>query len=244
MYSSRSEVHIDDEEKLIEAVKNPINLDMPIQMTKNMSGEAKITLVATLVTDTSKNIIVSVKIGDSLTKLQVIIGENMKTHYPDVFESLDGVRAYNIVMKKDKFRILNEWDIIDEGFQDGDHIFFEIESINFWLRVKFLLYHRNSLLPPIYNEKDDENKLYIEGFTRIRVNKNETVKFLRKQLQLLIIQVWSLLLSDENKYYLLDEFSVVSLFPPAQKTAPENVYARNSGVNDGNSSVNATYSQY
>ena len=156
-------------------------------MTKNMSGEAKITLVATLVTDTSKNIIVSVKIGDSLTKLQVIIGENMKTHYPDVFESLDGVRAYNITMKKDKCRILNEWDIIDEGFQDGDHIFFDIESINFWLRVKFSLYHRNSLLPPVDNEKDDENKLYIEGFTRIRVNKNETVKFLRKQLQLLII---------------------------------------------------------
>ena len=106
MYSSRSEAHIDDEERLIEAVKNPINLDIPIQMTKNMSGEAKITLVATLVTDTSKNIIVSVKIGDSLQNLQVIIGENMKTHYPDVFESLDGVRAFNITMKKEKFRMV------------------------------------------------------------------------------------------------------------------------------------------
>ena len=72
-----------------------------------------------------------------------------------------------------------------------------------------------------YEKEDEQDQLYIEGFTRIRVNKNETVKFLRKQLQLLIIQVWSLLLSDENKYYLLDEFSCVSLFPAVQQPAPD-----------------------
>ena len=119
-------------------------------------------------------------------------------------------------MKKDKFRVLTESDTIDEGFQDGDHIFFEIDSLNFWLRIKFLLYNRTSFFAPMHDDKEDStDKLYIEGFTRIRISKNETVKFLRKQLQLLIIQVWSLLLSDENKYYLLDEFSCVSLFPPA-----------------------------
>ena len=118
-------------------------------MTKNMSREAKITLKATLVTDPSKNIIVSVKVGDSLRNLQVIIGENMKTHYPDVFESLDGVRAFNITMKKDKFRVLKEWDIIDESFQDGDYVYFELDSLNFWLRIKFLLYHRSSFFPPM-----------------------------------------------------------------------------------------------
>ena len=157
MYSSRSETRIDDEEKLIQAVKNPINLAMPIQMTKNMRGgaEAKITLVATLVTDTSKNIIVSVKMGDSIASLQVIIGENMKTHYPDVFESLDGVRAFNITMKKDKHRVLTERDTIDENFVDGDQIFFEINSLNFWLRIKFLLYNRSSFFAPMHDEKED-----------------------------------------------------------------------------------------
>ena len=186
-------------------------------MNNNMNGEAKITLKATLVTDPSKNIIVSIGVGDSLRNLQVIIGESMKTHYPDVFESLDGVRAFNITMKKDGFRVLKDEDIIDEIFQEDDHIFFEIDSLNFWLRIKFLLYHRSSFFPPMTSEKEkDYERLYIEGFTRIRVSKNETVKFLRKQLQLLIIQVWSLLLSDENTYYLLDEFTCVSLFPPAQ----------------------------
>lgn len=109
---------------------------------------------------------------------------------------------------------MNDWDLIDETFAEGDHIFFEIDSINFWLRIKFLLYHRPS--PLLAENEDEKEKLYIEGYTRLRVNKMETGKYLRKQLQLLIFQVWSLLLSDENKYYLLDEFSVVSLFPPAQ----------------------------
>ena len=55
-------------------------------MSTNMSGESKITLKATLVTDPTKNIIVSIAVGDSMRNLQVIIGESMKTHYPDVFE--------------------------------------------------------------------------------------------------------------------------------------------------------------
>ena len=153
-----------------------------------MSGESKITLKATLVTDPTKNIIVSIAVGDSMRNLQVIIGESMKTHYPDVFEQLDGVRAFNITMKKDKFRVLNDSDVIDESFKDDDHIFFEIDSLNFWLRIKFQLYNRASFFPPMTPEKvEDYERLYIEGYTRIRVSKNETVKFLRKQLQLLII---------------------------------------------------------
>ena len=64
----------------------------------------------------------------------------MKTHFPDEFESLDGVRAFNITLEKDKMRSLKDSDIIDESFQDRDQIFFEIDSLNFWLRIKFLLY--------------------------------------------------------------------------------------------------------
>ena len=81
-----------------------------------------------------------IKIGDSLRNLQVLIGESLKTHFPDEFESLDGVRAFNITLEKDKMRSLKDSDIIDESFQDRDQIFFEIDSLNFWLRIKFLLY--------------------------------------------------------------------------------------------------------
>lgn len=71
-------------------------------MAKNMIGEAKITLKATLVTDPTKNTLVCVKIGDTMRNLQVIIGESMKLHFPDTFEALDGVRAFNISLDKEK----------------------------------------------------------------------------------------------------------------------------------------------
>ena len=108
----------------------------------------------------------------------------MKTSYPDVFQSLDGVRAFNITLERDKMRQLKDLDVIDASFKDQDHIFFEIESINFWLRIKFLLHQRKNLIPS-NSDYDDENsyeKLVIEGYTRMRVNKAETVKYLRKLL--------------------------------------------------------------
>lgn len=105
-------------------------------------------LKATLVTDPQKNVLITVKKGDKLGNLQVLIGEKMKTSYPDVFESLDGVRAFNITMEKDKLRQLTEQDIIDESFQNNDLLFFEIESHNFWLRINFLLYNQSTFMPP------------------------------------------------------------------------------------------------
>ena len=50
-----------------------------------MRGDAKITLTATLVTDPNKNIIVEVKVGETIRNLKVIIGEQMKMSYPDMF---------------------------------------------------------------------------------------------------------------------------------------------------------------
>ena len=61
-----------------------------------------ITLKATLVTDPTKNIMVEVKMGEKLRNLQVMIGEQMKQIYPEVFESLDSVRAFNITLEKNK----------------------------------------------------------------------------------------------------------------------------------------------
>ena len=81
---------------------NPVDLTTPVQGKANKAVGSRISLKATLSTDPSKNIIVDIKIGDSLRNLQVLIGESMKTHFPDIFESLDGVRAFNITMEKDK----------------------------------------------------------------------------------------------------------------------------------------------
>jgi len=53
------------------------------------------------------------------------------------------VRAFNITMERDKQRQLKESDSIDESIRENDKIFFEIDSTNFWLRVKFLLNQRS-----------------------------------------------------------------------------------------------------
>ena len=176
--------------------------------------------------------------GDTLRYVQVLIGDQMKVQYPDVFECLDGLRAFNITMERDKQRLLSEEDIIDEMFQDGDRIFFELDSAQFWLRVRFLLYQRTSRSLSASKETTDplleENeKLCVKGFTRIRVRKSETIQYLRKQLQLLIFQVWFLLLSEETKYYILDHFAVASLFPPAhqQQTQASPHDSHNNGSN-------------
>ena len=101
---------------MIQAVLNPVNMNNPVQLTKNGNDVAKIILKATLVTDPNKNVLIKVMRGVKLGNLQVLIGEKMKISYPEVFESLDGVRAFNITMEKDKLRQLNEHDTIDASF--------------------------------------------------------------------------------------------------------------------------------
>ena len=59
-------------------------------------------LIATLVTDPNKRIVVEISETDTVRNLQVIIGEGMKTTHSEMFQSLDHVRAFNITMVKDK----------------------------------------------------------------------------------------------------------------------------------------------
>ena len=103
----------------------------------------RLTLGATLVTDPSKNIMIEVKFGDTLSYLQVVIGDQMKVSYPDQFDCLDDLRAFNITIERNKQRQLKEGDVIDDSFQDGDRIFFELNSTQIWLRVRFVLYERS-----------------------------------------------------------------------------------------------------
>ena len=120
---------------------------MPVQLTKNRNNVPTIILKARLVTDPVKNVLIEIMRGDKIGSLQLLIGEKMKTIYPDMYESLEGVRAFNITQEKDKLRQLTEQDVIDESFEDNDLIFFELDSANFWLRIKFLLYYQDTLLP-------------------------------------------------------------------------------------------------
>lgn len=53
-------------------------------------------------TDPTKNIMIEVKMGDTLRYVQVLIGDKMKVQYPDAFECLDALRAFNITLEKDK----------------------------------------------------------------------------------------------------------------------------------------------
>ena len=61
----------------------------------------------------------------------------MKTCHTDIFQSLDGVRAFNITKEKNKQLNLKEEFIISDYLNDGEEVLFEIDSSNFWLRIKF-----------------------------------------------------------------------------------------------------------
>ena len=65
----------DDEDKLIEAVMNANNNAAGQPLNLRDKRRTRVTLRATLVTDPSKNIMIDVKMGDTLRYLQVVIGD-------------------------------------------------------------------------------------------------------------------------------------------------------------------------
>ena len=97
-------------------------------------------LLATLVTDPNKRIVVEISETDTIRNLQVIIGEGMKTNHAEMFQSLDAVRAFNITMVKDKLLNLKDEFIASEYLQDNDEVLFEIDSANLWLKINFQLF--------------------------------------------------------------------------------------------------------
>ena len=120
-------------------------------MNRGGNFTRKFMLIATLVTDPNKRIVVESSQGETFRNLQVIIGEGMKTSHPDMFQSLDFVRAYNITMVKNKQIVLKDHFLVSDYLQDNDAILFEIDSTNIWLRIKFQLF--------------DCKQLTIEGYT-------------------------------------------------------------------------------
>ena len=61
----------------------------------------------------------------------------MKTSHTDVFQSLDGVRAFNITKVQNKQLDLKDDFMVSDYLSDGEEVLFEIDSSNFWLRIKF-----------------------------------------------------------------------------------------------------------
>ena len=160
-------------------------------------------LKATLVTMRDRSVIVTVSETDTIGNLQVIIGESMKNSHID-FQSLNFVKAFNITKVSDKLLNLKEDYIVADYLSPDEEVLFEIDSANFWLRIKFQLYTKQTLA--------------IEGFTQALIMKNETISVLRKQLQLLMIQVWSLMSQVDSNFYFMDEFQIISLYPPVKQT--------------------------
>ena len=176
--SSLLESHVnDDEEMLIQEVKRERTDTSFVQMKKVGGITRKIMLSATLVTDPTKRILVETTVTDTIRNLQVIIGIEMQSRFQDQFQFLDNVRAFNITKEKDKFLEFRDSDLVGDFLDDEDHVYFEISSSNFWLHVNFKLYN--------------QQKMMLQGTTAIKVNKKETIFFLRKQLQIIMIHVWS-----------------------------------------------------
>ena len=109
----------------------------------NKSGiiPRKFTLKATLVTMRDRSVIVEVSETDTIGTLQVVIGESMKNSHID-FQSLNFVKAFNITKVSDKLLNLKEEYIVSDYLKPDEEVLFEIDSANFWLRIKFKLYTR------------------------------------------------------------------------------------------------------
>ena len=71
-------------------------------MTKNMNQERKFTIKAILVQDSTRVIHVEIKPSYQVQNLKVLIGDQMKTNFPEMFEQLDDVKAHTITLGRDK----------------------------------------------------------------------------------------------------------------------------------------------
>ena len=140
--SRASSGHNDEEEYLV----GTSNMDYQqnqsyIQMNRKGKVSRKFMLKATLVTLPDKSVYVEVSENDTVGNLQVIIGENMKTAHTDVFQSLDGVRAFNITKVLNQQLNLKEDFLVSDYLDPDEEVLFEIDSANFWLKLKFQLFN-------------------------------------------------------------------------------------------------------
>ena len=130
--------HNDEQDLLIESSLNRKSENF-VQMSRANKFTRKFMLLATLVTDPNKRIVVEISETETIRNLQVIIGEGMKTNHAEMFQSLDAVRAFNITMVKDKMFNLKDEFIVSDYLQDNDEVLFEIDSANLWLKINFSL---------------------------------------------------------------------------------------------------------
>ena len=140
--SSTNSGEQNDDECVLIASDTPVrNPNTYVQMNKSGNVSRQFMLKATLVTMRDRSVIVEVSETDTIGNLQVIIGESMKNSHID-FQSLNFVKAFNITKVSDKALILKEEFIVSDYLSPDDHVLFEIDSANFWLRIKFKLYSR------------------------------------------------------------------------------------------------------
>ena len=91
-----------------------------VQMNKIGNITRKIIIKAILVTDLKKRIFVETMASDTIRNLQVMIGIEMQSRFPDQFQSLDNVRAYNITKVNNKELELKETDLVSDYLEDED----------------------------------------------------------------------------------------------------------------------------
>ena len=89
-------------------------------MSKQGGIRRKIMLKATLVTDPLKSVFAEVSETDTIRNLQVTIGEEMKIRHHETFQNLEGVRAFNITMDKNKQLDLKDHFLVMDYLDDSD----------------------------------------------------------------------------------------------------------------------------
>jgi hypothetical protein len=61
----------------------------------------------------------------------------------ELFKGLQLVRVFNLTRKRGKRMELPTEGLVGDYLIDGEEIYFRLESLNFWLKVEYRLYHAN-----------------------------------------------------------------------------------------------------
>jgi hypothetical protein len=143
------------------------------------------------------------------------IGEKMGATY-EIYKGLRNLQASKIVRKfmangvSQSLIVANDSDKVNVVLQDGEEVFFELESQDLWLHVAFHMYTLEPLnVTPMgfksnFLEQSMREELISYGATEVRVDKKEALHTLKLKLQRVAYDLWYQTLKGTDKLYIVE----------------------------------------
>lgn len=186
---------------------------------------------ATLESDTHKSFLLQIHNKDeTISTLKKKIGEKMGSTY-EMYKGLRNLQANKIVRKlvinnlMQTVTVNNDGDTVMGLLQDGEEIFFELESDDLWLQIAFHIYtidgipftinpaHLNlgrqhsmfdTPLPP-------KEELMCYGATEVKVDKKDPLELLNIKVQRIAYDLWYQTMKGSDKLFIVECFEIKTI---------------------------------